>query len=137
MGEVEQVGTLGLVKLQRMRKRVQHAVGHAIQVAAFETGVVIDADSGEQRDFLPAEPRHAPVTAVGRQACPFWRNPGPPGDQKLANLVAAVHKPRRYLRRNRYGRACHYQDQEGPCSASGLTRFQTYLTCKDGARTRY
>jgi hypothetical protein len=76
-----------------MRERVQDALRDPVQVAAFEAGVVVDADSGEQRDLLPAEPRHPPVTAIGRQACLSWRDLGSPGDQELANLVPAVHNP--------------------------------------------
>lgn len=37
-------------------------------MAALEPGVVVDADAGEESDFLPAQARYAPVAAKGGQA---------------------------------------------------------------------
>ena len=59
-GEVEQVRALGLVELQRAGERLEHALGDAAHVAALEARVVRDADAGEHRDLLAAQPRHAP-----------------------------------------------------------------------------
>ena len=61
--EVEEVGALGVVELQRAGERLQHALGDAACVAALEPGVVVDADAGEQRDLLAAEPGNAPAPA--------------------------------------------------------------------------
>ena len=58
---------LGLVELQRADEGLEHAVGDALRVAPLEPGVVLDADAGEQRDLLAAEPGDAPVTAVRGQ----------------------------------------------------------------------
>jgi len=85
------VGPLGLIELQRIGECFQHALRHPVQVAALQPGVVVDAHSGEHCDFLPAQPGHPPVTAVGRQTCPFRGDPGPPGDQEVANLIPVVH----------------------------------------------
>jgi hypothetical protein len=52
------MGALGLIELQCTGEGFQHAFRHPVQVAAFQPGVVVDAHSGEQRDFLPAEPGH-------------------------------------------------------------------------------
>jgi hypothetical protein len=63
--EVEEVGSLGLVELERTCERLQNALRNAARVAALQTGVVVDADPGEERDFFPAKPRNTPVIAVG------------------------------------------------------------------------
>jgi hypothetical protein len=68
MDQVEQVGALGLVEPERASERFQYAVGDTAGVTTLETGVVVDADPGEQRDFLPAQPDNAPVAAVGGQS---------------------------------------------------------------------
>ena len=62
------MGALGVVELQGADERLEHAVRDALRVAALEPRVVLDADAGEQRDLLAAQPRDAPVTAVRRQA---------------------------------------------------------------------
>jgi hypothetical protein len=53
--------------LERAGERVEHALGDPVEVAPFEAGVVVDADPGEQRDFLAAQAGDAPVIAVGGQ----------------------------------------------------------------------
>ena len=58
-GEVEEVRSFGIVELQRTRERFEHRLGDPAQVAALEPGVVVGADSGEQRDFFAAQARHA------------------------------------------------------------------------------
>ena len=45
--EVEQVGAFGFVELQRARDAFEDVLGDAAGVAAFEAGVVLDADPGE------------------------------------------------------------------------------------------
>jgi hypothetical protein len=90
-GQVEQVGPLCLIELQRIGECFQHAFRHPVEVAAFQPGVVVDAHPGEQRNLLPAEPGHPPVTPVGRQTCLVRGDPGPPGDQEVANLIPVVH----------------------------------------------
>lgn len=84
-------GPLGFIELQRIGECLQHAVRHPIQVAALQPGVVVDAHSGEQGNFLAAEPGHPPVAAVGRQTCLLRGDSGSPGGQEVANLVPVVH----------------------------------------------
>ena len=60
-GEVEEVGAFGVVELQRTGERLEHGLGDAASVAALEARVVLDADAGEHRDLLAAQPGHAAV----------------------------------------------------------------------------
>ena len=83
--------TLGLIELKRPGKRFQDALADPVQGPALEAYVVVDADPGEEGHFLPAEPGDAPFAAKGRQACPFRRDPGPPGGKEVADLVPIVH----------------------------------------------
>src|SRR6266566_3334999 len=46
-GEIEQVLPLGLAEMQGPAERVEHAAGHASEVAALELRVVLDADSSQ------------------------------------------------------------------------------------------
>ena len=90
--EIEQMSALGVVGLQRPRERLEHGVGDSGGVAAFEAGVVVDADAGEQRHFFPAETGDAArAAAVRAQAGLLGRNPRAPGGSELADLVAGVH----------------------------------------------
>jgi hypothetical protein len=75
--EIEQVPAFGLVQLQRAGERFEDGVGDTGRVAPFQPRVVVDADPGQQRDFLPAEPGDPAMAAVGGQTGPFRREPGP------------------------------------------------------------
>ncbi len=57
-GEVKEVRALGVVELQRPGQRLQHALGDAAQVAAFESRVVRGADAGQEGDLFAAQPRN-------------------------------------------------------------------------------
>jgi hypothetical protein len=57
-GQIEQVGPFGLVELQSPRQRVEDTLGYALEVAAFQARVVVDADAGHQGDFLAAQTAH-------------------------------------------------------------------------------
>ena len=84
-----------VVELQRPRERLEHGVGDSSGVAAFEAGVVVDADAGEQRHFFPAKTGDATrAAAVRAQSGLLGRDPGAPGGQELADLVAGVHDSR-------------------------------------------
>src|SRR2546421_12317683 len=63
---------------------------------------------GKRGAFSPAQPGTPPVAAVGRQACPFRRDPGPPGDQEVADLVPVVHGHDATPAFSRGGRVWHY-----------------------------
>jgi hypothetical protein len=60
-GQVGQVRLFGLVELQGPSESVQDAVGGAGEIAAFELGVVLDADTGQVGDLTAAQPRDPPV----------------------------------------------------------------------------
>ena len=45
-----------LVQTQRIRQRVEDGLGSAAEVAPLETVVVLDAETGEGRDLLAAQP---------------------------------------------------------------------------------
>ena len=85
------MGSFGVVQLQRAGECLEHRLGNAAQIAALETRVVVDADAGQKRDLLAAEPGHAPRSAVRAQPCLLRRDLRPPGGQELANLVPRVH----------------------------------------------
>ena len=91
--EVKEMRTLGVVELQGASERFQNAFGDPAEVPSLEPGVVGNADAGEDRDFLPAQPRHTPG-AVGRQTDFVWRELGPPGGQELSDLALGVHEIR-------------------------------------------
>jgi hypothetical protein len=92
--EIEEMRALGLVELQRTRKRLQHAFRDPSRVAALEADVVVDTDPGEERDFFPAKSGNAPVVAIPGQTRLPWRDPGTPGGQELAYLVSSVQTAR-------------------------------------------
>jgi hypothetical protein len=91
--EIEEVCTLGLVELERASERLENALRNAARVASLEPRVVVDADPGEERDFLSAEARNATVIAVPAQARLLRRDLGAPRGQELANLAPRVHRP--------------------------------------------
>jgi pimeloyl-ACP methyl ester carboxylesterase len=92
--EVEQMGALRLVELQGAGDALEDALGRAGCPAALQPDVVVDADSGQERDLFPAQPGHAAVAAVGGQPGLLRGDPRAPGDQEIADLVPVVHSPR-------------------------------------------
>src|SRR5207244_9422903 len=56
-------------------ERTQNGFGDSARVAALEPRVVVDADPGEERDFLAAESGNAPVVTVGAEARLLRRDP--------------------------------------------------------------
>ncbi|GAP60058.1 hypothetical protein AHiyo1_34930 [Arthrobacter sp. Hiyo1] len=54
--QIEQVRTLSLVELEGPRQCLQDALRHSRKVPAFEPGVILNAHSGEGRDFAATEP---------------------------------------------------------------------------------
>src|SRR4051812_16873013 len=63
-GEVEQVGVLGLVELQRAGDRVQDVLGHAADVALLEPRVPVRADASEHSDLFASQARDAAAAAA-------------------------------------------------------------------------
>ena len=92
-GEVVEVGALGLVELERLGERFQHALRDTADVAALEALVVVDADAGERGDLLAPQPGDAPP-AMGRQAGLLRGDPRTPGGQELRDLGGRIHAPR-------------------------------------------
>jgi hypothetical protein len=90
--EVEEMPTLRVVELKRLRERFEHGVGGTRRIAALESGVVVDADAGEQRDLLAAKAGDAArAAAVGAEPRLLRRDPRAPRGQELADLVPRVH----------------------------------------------
>ena len=90
--EVEQMGAFGVIELQRARQRLEDAVGDAGGVAAFELGVVGDADTGERGDLLAAQAGNTTWTAAeGADARLRGRDPAAPRGEELLDLQLCVH----------------------------------------------
>jgi hypothetical protein len=87
------VGALSFVEPKCPGERVQYALGHPVQIAALEAGVVIDADAGEQRDLFSAQPGNASIAAIGRQTRSVRAELGPARGQEVADLIPVVHTP--------------------------------------------
>jgi hypothetical protein len=95
VGKAEQVGAFGVVELQSAGDRVQHRCGGARDRAAFEFGVVLDADPGQGGNLAASEAWHPSFAVDGQPG--FGRGDlGSPRDQELADLVTVVHEHRRY-----------------------------------------
>src|SRR6516162_4205366 len=92
-GQVVQVVAFGLGELKSAGKSVQHALGDAGQVAAFELVVVVDAHPSQQGHLLAAQPGDPPAAAVHRQARLLGSDAGPAGGQELTDLAAIGHTP--------------------------------------------
>src|SRR3954470_19008363 len=98
--KVEEVSALGVVELERSRQRLQHAFGDAAEVAAFQAGVVRNADAGQDSDLFATQAWDAPRT-VGRHACLLGGDRGAAGGEELLDLLLGLHdgEPRRGWRR--------------------------------------
>ena len=90
-GQVEQVRGLRVVELQGPGEGVQDAVRRSGEVAALETGVVVDAHAGEHRDFFAAQPGHAAVAAVRGEPGLVGGDAVPAGGQELPHFAAMIH----------------------------------------------
>ena len=93
-GEVEEVGALGVVELERPRQCLQHALRDPAHVSTLQAGVVRNAHPGQDGDFLAAEPRNA-ATAVGAQPRLLGRDPGATRGEEVADLLLRVHEIQR------------------------------------------
>ena len=90
MGEVEQVRAFGVIELQRPSECVEHRRRHPAQGAAFQFGVVLDADPGERGDLAAAKPGDAALPDVGQPGL-LGGDLGSPREEELADLGAVVH----------------------------------------------
>src|SRR4051794_9371988 len=86
---------LCVIEAQRAGDRVEHAVRGAVDVAAFELCVVVDADSGEAGDLCAAEPPYPSRPGLDHpQAGLIGSDLGPAGHQEVADFRAAIHHQR-------------------------------------------
>ena len=83
---------LRLVELERAGERLQHVLRHTARVAPLEPGVVVDADAGEQRDLLAAQPGTRRLPPYHGQPGPLRSDPRTPRGQELTDLVSRVHR---------------------------------------------
>ena len=88
------MGALGVVELERAGQCLQHALGGAAHVSAFQARVVRDAHAGQDRDLLAAQSGNA-TSAVGRQPGLLGRDPGAAGGQELTDLLLRLHEHQR------------------------------------------
>src|SRR6185437_6737744 len=90
-GEVEEVGALGVVEVERPRKCLQHALGDSSHASALQAGVVRNAHSGQDGDLLTTERGHPP-TAERDQPRLLGRDPGTARRQEVSDLIFRVHE---------------------------------------------
>jgi hypothetical protein len=93
-GEVKQMLAFGVVERQRVGEPLQHELGHAAEVAALQSLVVLDADTGQRGDLFATQARHAPG-AVARQSGLLRGDPCPARGEELGDVVARVHAVQR------------------------------------------
>ena len=89
--EVVQVLAFRGVELERSRDRIEHAAGHARQVAALELGVVLDADASQRGHLAAAQARHPPVPVDGEPQR-LRGDLGATCTQEVAHLCPDVHE---------------------------------------------
>jgi hypothetical protein len=90
LGEVEQVGSFGLVELEGSSDRVEDGGGGAGEGTTFQFGVVLDAHAGECGDLAATQAGNATVAHIrqdGLQRGEF----GSPRDEELTDLGTVVH----------------------------------------------
>ena len=92
----------GVVELQRAGDGVEDLGGGAVDGAAFELGVVLDAEPGERGDLAASQPGHPPV-AAGGQADLVRGDLGPSGHEEVAYFLVVVHDVRVRAARRRVG----------------------------------
>ena len=89
-GEVEEMGVLGVVELERAGERFEHAVRDAADVPALQALVVVNADAGQRGDLLAAKTRDTPL-AVSGQTRLLRGDLRSPSGQELSDVVCGVH----------------------------------------------
>jgi hypothetical protein len=48
------MGPFGLVKVECASDGVEHGLGYSLEITAFQPGVIVDTDPGEQGNFFAA-----------------------------------------------------------------------------------
>ena len=82
--------SLGLVQAQRARDRFEDTLGSASQVAALHPVVVVDADSGQDRDLLAPESGDL-SRSEGGEANRLGSDLRPPRREEIPYLGPGVH----------------------------------------------
>lgn len=103
---MRQVGRLRAVQAERPGDRVEHLRRHVLSVPLFEPRVVRDRDPRQLRQLLAAQPGHAAVAPVVRQAHVRGAQSRTAGTQELAQfgtLIKLVHDASIAGRPARYG----------------------------------
>ncbi len=90
LGEVREVGVLGVRQPQGAGDGVEDLRGDVLPVALFEPRVVGHGHPGQLGQLLAAQPRHPAVPPEVRQPHVLRLEPGPPGAQELAELGTPV-----------------------------------------------
>ena len=72
-------------------ERVQDRVGHVLRAALLEPGEVVDADPGQLRELLAAQPRYPALVHTGRKAQVGGVEGGSVGLQEGAELGGVGH----------------------------------------------
>src|SRR6266540_2264902 len=91
--QVEQVGALGLVELERTADSLEDIIRHAAGVAALEARVVLHAGPRQQRDLLAPQTRHPALAAIERQTRTMRRDLRAARREELKDLACAAHAP--------------------------------------------
>jgi hypothetical protein len=86
-----QVLPFGVVEMQSTGDRLQHRLRRARQIAALQSGVVVDADPGEHCDFLAPQTLHPPPLTMGGQPGLLGGEPGPAAGQEVLDVPSAIH----------------------------------------------
>jgi hypothetical protein len=85
--QIDEMCALRVVELQRTCDRVDDALGWAGRVAAFETGVVLARDAGEEGDLFASQTLDPPAFAAIRGTARLrGRDPGAPGGKERTDL---------------------------------------------------
>jgi hypothetical protein len=87
-GEIVQVLVLGFVQAENAGDGVDDGGAGPGLLAAFQAGVVVDADPGEGGEFLTAQARGAAQACAGRQPGLGGGDLGAPGAQEPPQLTA-------------------------------------------------
>ncbi|GAA1183092.1 hypothetical protein GCM10009654_45600 [Streptomyces hebeiensis] len=77
--------------MQRTGDRVEDALGRATELAALHTGVVLDAEAGEHRDFLSPQSFDAAVASDVGQPGLLGRDPRPAAHEETPDLLLKLH----------------------------------------------
>jgi len=91
-GQRIQVRQFLLVEAHRCGECVQNPAARIVLASLLEADVVVDAYPGQCGEFLAAQARRAAQARSLREADVGGADPGPPGLQELAQLVAVAHR---------------------------------------------